>query len=126
MTTSALKWSLDFLNSWHQTERHFAERINQCFSTETGLPAFSYKGPNALKIGDTPGVWARNLLANRIYPGPVIFMELYIANSKTEYQRIQIGDYQGRKNFDGTQRLALVEEYAQCVLKGIMNSTGRK
>lgn len=114
------------LNSWHQTERHFAERINQCFSTETGLPAFSYKGPNALKIGDIPGVWARNLLANRIYPGPVIFMEPYIANSKTEYQRIQMGDYQGRKNFGGTQRLALVEEYAQCVLKGIMNSTGRK
>ena len=43
------------LNSWHQTERHFAERINQCFSTETGLPAFSYKGPNALKIGDILG-----------------------------------------------------------------------
>ena len=59
---------------------------------------FSYKGPNAQKIGAVPGVWARNLLANRIYGRSVVFLEPYIANSLATYPRAQnwISEKKGR------------------------------
>lgn len=113
------------LSAWQKTEQIFAEKVSVSFGRKTGLPAFAYKGPNALKVGNTPGVWARNLLANRIYQCPVIFMEPYIANSKTEYERIQLGPYEGTKNFGLHPRLSLVEEYAQCLLEGILAATGK-
>ena len=113
------------LSAWQKTEQIFAEKVSITFGRKTGLPAFAYKGPNALKVGNTPGVWARNLLANRIYQCPVVFMEPYIANSKTEYERIQLGPYEGTKNFGLLPRLSLVEEYAQCLLEGILAATGK-
>ena len=61
------------MNGWHEKERLLAEEISHSFSKRTGLPAFVYKGPNAVKVGKVPGVWGRNLLANRIYSCPVVF-----------------------------------------------------
>ena len=107
------------LSSWHEIERRLAEHLCHAFAEKTNLPAFAYKGPNALKIGQVPGVWARNLLANRIYNGPVLYLEPYIANSKTEYQRIQMGNFLGTQEYNGQQKLSLVEEYAQSVLLGL-------
>ena len=76
------------LNGWNERERDYAESLSVSLARGTGLPAFAYKGPNALKIGSVPGVWARNLLANRLYRSPVVFLEPYIANSKQAYRRI--------------------------------------
>jgi hypothetical protein len=80
------------LNRWHIQERLLAESLSLAFAAVTGLPEFSYKGPNALKVGDVPGVWARNLLANRIYRSPVIFLEPYVANSRSAHELIQKGE----------------------------------
>ena len=88
----------------------------------TKLPAFSYKGPNALKVGEVKGVWARNLLANRIYRCPVVFLEPYIANSKEVHERIQLGNYNGEKQVRGELKLSLVEEYAESLFQGISDS----
>ena len=77
------------LNGWGKFEQKSAESMALAFSEVTKLPAFVYKGPNALKIGKVDGVWARNLLANRIYPGPVIFLEPYVANSVEVYHRLR-------------------------------------
>ena len=75
--------------------------MSRSFSRLTKLPAFNYKGPNALKVGEVKGVWARNLLANRIYRCPVVFLEPYIANSKDAYERIQLGNYKGENESQG-------------------------
>jgi hypothetical protein len=110
------------VNGWARTEKRVAECISRTFSGLTQLPAFRYKGPNALKIGSVPGVWARNLLANRSYYCPVVFLEPYVANSRDAFQRIILGDYPGKKSIDGMQRLSLIEEYAECVSEGIRKS----
>ena len=110
------------LQGWHVTDLKVADNISRSFSSATNMPAFSYKGPNALKVGDVDGVWARNLLANRIYQCPVVFLEPYVANSKETYERIQLGNYKGRKMIDGVLKLNLVEEYADIVFQGLLAS----
>ena len=110
-------WRL--VNRWEATERLIAESMSRAFAQKTGLPAFAYKGPNALKIGKVEGVWARNLLANRIYEAPVVFLEPYIANSEAVYQRIQMGDYAGHKEINGQKKQSLVREYVDAVLLGL-------
>lgn len=113
---------LRLLSGWHRPEQKLADGLSVAFAEATGLPAFSYKGPNALKIGKAEGVWARNLLANRLYRCPVVFLEPYRANSKGAYERIMAGSYAGTREINGIRRLALVEEYAQAVAKGLMNA----
>ena len=105
-------WRL--LNRWSVTELHLAESLSLSFSEITSMPAFSYKGPNALKVGQVPGVWARNLLANRIYQCPVVFLEPYVANSKAVYPRIQ-------EWMSGKAEGSLVDEYADSVMLGLKN-----
>jgi N-acetylmuramoyl-L-alanine amidase len=105
-------WRL--VNRWSETEHILAEYLSHSFSQRTGLPTFSYKGPNALKIGDVPGVWARNLLANRRYFCPVIFLEPYVANSQKTYPRIQ----KWLKD-DQQQDDCLITEYADAVMLGL-------
>jgi len=105
-------WRL--LNRWSVTEQHLAECMSRAFSKATGLPTFSYKGPNALKIGDVPGVWARNLLANRSYFCPVVFLEPYVANSQSSYPRIQ----KWLENGAGEDS-SIITEYADAVMLGL-------
>ena len=105
---------LRLLKGWHQQEQKLAEAMAGALEQFTGLPAFSYKGPNALKIGQVPGVWSRNLLANRKYHAPVVFLEPYVANSKIAYARLQ-------KYLDKESRQAdcLIEEYTNAVVAGV-------
>ena len=117
-------WRL--VNRWEDTERLIAECMSRAFAQKTGLPAFAYKGPNALKIGEVEGVWARNLLANRVYEAPVVFLEPYIANSEAVYQRIQMGNYEGYKHINGQKRQSLVREYVDAVLLGLERAGTQK
>jgi N-acetylmuramoyl-L-alanine amidase len=105
-------WRL--LNRWSVTEQHLAESLSLSFSEITSMPAFSYKGHNALKVGEVPGVWARNLLANRLYRCPVVFLEPYVANSQAVYPRIQEWS-------SGQPEGSLVDEYADAVVLGLKN-----
>ena len=107
-------WRL--LNRWSVMEQGLAEALSLSFSHITCMPTFSYRGPNAQKVGEVPGVWARNLLANRSYRCPVVFLEPYVANSTATYPRIQkwmLGE-------DDTEN-CLVEEYSEAVLLGLKN-----
>lgn len=104
------------LNRWSLPEQKLAESMSRAFSKLTGLAVFSYKGPHAIKIGEVPGVWARNLLANRKYRCPVIFLEPYVANSKATYPRLQKWIAGNRGGVD-----CLVKEYADAVLLGLKN-----
>jgi N-acetylmuramoyl-L-alanine amidase len=116
-------WRL--VNRWAGKERLIAEHMSQAFAQETGLPAFAYKGPNALKIGEVEGVWARNLLANRIYEAPVVFLEPYIANSEEVYERIQMVDSVDEEINKNQKGRSIVKEYVDAVLLGL-EKTGRQ
>jgi N-acetylmuramoyl-L-alanine amidase len=107
-----LIWRL--VNRWSEPEQRLAECLSRAFSKATGLPTFSYKGPNALKIGDVPGVWARNLLANRRYYCPVVFLEPYVANSQSSYPRIQKWLEKGEG-----EDSSIITEYADAVMLGL-------
>ena len=78
-------------------------------------------GKNASKQGETPAVWARNLLANRLYDGPVVFLEAYCTNSEAAYERLQIDDYQGVRDIGGEMRMSLTSEYAEGILEGLID-----
>jgi N-acetylmuramoyl-L-alanine amidase len=117
-------WRL--VNSWAGKERLIAEHMSQAFAQETGLPAFAYKGPNALKIGEVEGVWARNLLANRIYEAPVVFLEPYIANSEEVYQRIQMVDSDDEDINKNQKGRSIVKEYVDAVLLGLEKAGRQK
>jgi N-acetylmuramoyl-L-alanine amidase len=117
-------WRL--VNRWADKERLIAEHMSQAFAQETGLPAFTYKGPNALKIGAVEGVWARNLLANRIYEAPVVFLEPYIANSEEVYQRIQMVEPDEAGTHDIQRGKTIVKEYVDAVLLGLEQANNRK
>jgi len=105
-------WRL--VNRWSVTEQHLAESLSLSFSEITSMPNFAYKGPNALKVGKVPGVWARNLLANRLYRCPVVFLEPYVANSKSSYPRIQ----KWLENGSGEDP-SVITEYADAVMLGL-------
>jgi len=115
-----LQMMVKLLNHSHREERSLAESLATSFARATGLPAFSYDGPNAVKVGEVPGVWARNLIANRLYECPVVFLEPYVANSKEVFARILAGDYEGTKKVAGKSRVSLVEEYVDATVAGLV------
>jgi hypothetical protein len=49
-------------------------------------------------------------------------LEPYIANSQDAYERIQLGNYEGKMQVKGEPKLSLVEEYAESVFRGICDS----
>ncbi|MDX2111137.1 MAG: hypothetical protein SFY80_12950 [Verrucomicrobiota bacterium] len=98
-----------------------AETVSTVFARDTGLPPLGYTTPNAVKVGPSSYVWARNLLANRVYPCPVLFLEPYVANSTAVYPRIQEGDYDGlRVVSDIGEVRSIFREYADAVVAGLV------
>ncbi len=93
--------------------------VAAALASATGLPAYRYTGPNALHVGDSPFVWARNLLANRLYGCPVVYCEPYVMNSPEVFVRVQAGDYEGTRDFGGVPRKSIVREYADAVADGL-------
>ncbi|RYD62368.1 MAG: hypothetical protein EOP84_34650 [Verrucomicrobiaceae bacterium] len=64
-------------------------------------------------------LWARNLLANRVYRNPVVFLEPYVMNSRPVWKRVQLGDYEGTRIIAGEQRKSIYREYADGVVEGV-------
>jgi hypothetical protein len=85
----------------------------------TGLPAYRYTNSNAKSMGNSGYVWARNLLANRLYECPVIFIEAYVMNSEEFFARFQAGEYEGLRNFGGVLRQNIFQEYVEGVVEGL-------
>jgi hypothetical protein len=86
----------------------------------TALPPYGYSGSNAKNVGTSGYVWARNLLANRLYECPVVFIEPYVMNSQEFFARVQAGEYEGLRNFGGVMRQNIFEEYVQGVVEGLV------
>jgi hypothetical protein len=99
-----------------------AKAIATAMASATKLPPVEY-GPNsgAVRISDNPYVFARNLAANRLYNGPVVFLEPYYMNNRLVYERIQLGDYEGIRDVNGTPMRSIFREYADSVADGLRN-----
>ena len=102
-----------------------SESVAAALAAATELPPFEYKGSNACRAGETPYVWARNLLANRLYQCPVLFLEPYVMNSKEVWERVQAGPYPGLKKVAGKLRPDLFREYAEAVAAGLKSHAER-
>lgn len=105
----------------HSEEAALAAAVSERFVRETRLPPFLYEidSKRAVNIGNNPYVWARNLLANRLYQCPVVFLEPYVMNSTLDYPRIQAGDYEGLREIDGKSQPSIFREYADALARGL-------
>jgi N-acetylmuramoyl-L-alanine amidase len=105
----------------HQEEKSLGVYMARSLATATKLPAYEYHnaGHRARQIEDAPGLWLRNLLANRIYQCPVIFLEPYVMNNQEVHDRIQLGDYKGTKLIGGEERKSIFQEYADAVVSAL-------
>ena len=95
------------------------EFVVESLAEGSGLPPFTYFSSNARRIGESPYVYARNLLANRLYRAPVVFLEPYVMNSETVWKRVQMGDYSGQREVAQVRQPSLVREYADAVAEGL-------
>ena len=107
------------LSRCYESELPVAEHVADSLAKATGLPPYQYTTGNATRVGDNPYVWARNLLANRLYECPVIYIEPYVMNSPEVWDRVQAGDYEGRKMIHGKARESIYREYAAVVAEGV-------
>lgn len=105
----------------HQEEARIAQSFAEAFVAKTGLPPYLYEinSTRALNVGANPYLWARNLLANRLYDRPVVFLEPYVMNSKPDYDRIQAGDYEGVRPVGGKELPSIFREYADALTEGV-------
>ncbi len=100
-------------------EAAVAEAVAPVLAAATGLPPYQYTGPNAVRIDGSPYIWARNLLANRLYECPVVYIEPYVMNSPEVFARVQAGDYEGTREFGREQKRSIFREYADAVADGL-------
>jgi hypothetical protein len=104
----------------HPVERTVAEAIATAMASATKLPPVEYgPGSGSIRVGDSPYVFARNLAANRLVNGPVVFLEPYYMNNRIVYERIQLGDYEGTRDVNGTPMKSIFREYADSVADGL-------
>jgi len=101
-------------------ELPLARKMTAVFLEQTKLPIYEYRPnhPYATKLGEA--IWARNLLANRLYQCPVIFLEPYTMNSTEFIARYRAGDYPGLRLVDGEMRRSVYREYAKAVADGLV------
>ena len=109
------------LSRAYDEELPLADTIALAMARETGLPPYAYPTTNSTtKVGTSGYVYARNLLATRLYRCPVVYCEPYVMNSKDVFARIQAGDYEGTRNINGVERKSIFREYADSVAEGLV------
>ena len=109
------------LSRVYDEELPLADAIAAAMAKETQLPPYQYPTTqNATKVGTTGYVYARNLLATRLYRCPVVYCEPYVMNSHDAFARIQAGDYDGMRNVNGMERKSIFREYADSVVDGLV------
>jgi N-acetylmuramoyl-L-alanine amidase len=110
------------LSRVYDEELPLADTIALAMAGATGLPPYQYPTTNiTTKVGTSGYVYARNLLATRLYRCPVVYCEPYVMNSRDVFARIQAGDYEGTRNVNGIERKSIFREYADSVAEGLVN-----
>lgn len=117
-----LELLLRLLKGYHLEEERLGRAMVDSIVERTSLPAYQYENGNASALDEGRYLWARNLLANRVFDCPVIFLEPWQANSRAVYQWAAAGDYEGERYFDGELRPSLPAVYCDFVLAALSKS----
>ncbi len=107
------------LNGSFEEEAAASAMVAESLARETQLAPYTYTTGNAVRVKDNAYLWARNLLANRVYRNPVVFLEPYVMNSRPVWERVQAGDYDGLRMVAGESRKSIYREYADGVVEGV-------
>lgn len=113
------------LNGSHDEEVAASKALAKTTLAATGLPPYIYQG-GQVRIPGSDYIWARNLLANRLFECPVVYAEPYVMNSREVFQRIQAGDYEGKKKIAGAVRKSIYREYADAIVEGLVKHYGQR
>ncbi len=109
------------LSRAYDEELPLADTIAAAMARETKLPPYEYPTTNSTtRVGSSGYVYARNLLATRLYRCPVVYCEPYVMNSRDAFARIQAGDYEGVRNVNGIERKSIFREYGDSVVDGLV------
>jgi len=110
------------LSRAYDEELPLADTIAATMARQTGLPPYEYPTTKSTtKVGTSGYVYARNLLATRLYRCPVVYCEPYVMNSNDVFARIQAGDYDGMRPINGVERKSIFREYADSVADGLVD-----
>ncbi len=101
-------------------ELEMAETIAGTMAKATGLPPYKYKTENVTPVGASGYVFARNLMATRLYRCPTIYLEPYVMNSRPVFVRVKAGDYEGTRKVAGKKQPSIYREYADSVVEGVL------
>jgi len=108
------------LSRVYDEELPLADTVALEMARATGLPPYQYSTTKTTtKVGMSGYVYARNLLATRLYRCPVIYCEPYVMNNNEVFARIEAGDYEGMRNVNGVERKSIFREYADSVAEGL-------
>ncbi len=118
------------LSRVYDEELPIADAVATSMAKATGLPPYQYPTTQTTtKVGSSGYVYARNLLATRLYRCPVVYCEPYVMNSNDAFARIEAGDYEGTREINGVKRKSIFREYADGVAEGLAdyysNARGR-
>jgi hypothetical protein len=117
---------MKLLGGTHAEELGASDAVARSLAEATGLEPFTYHNAKAIPASSSnPYLWIRNLLANRLFECPVVYCEPYVMNSRPVFTRIQLGDYQGRRNIGGRELPSIYREYADAVARGLAEYYGR-
>jgi N-acetylmuramoyl-L-alanine amidase len=109
------------LQGIHREEAKLSASVAAAFVEKNPIPPYVYNplAKNHRNVDANPYLWARNLLANRLYQCPVIYFEPYVMNSLEDHARIQAGDYDGLREVAGRLRPSIFREYADAATLGM-------
>ena len=108
------------LSRVYDEEIKVADSAAVAMAKKTGLPPYQYTTDNVTKVGTSGYVYARNLVATRLYRCPVVYFEPYVMNSNDVFARIQAGDYEGTRVINGVERPSIYREYVDGVVEGLI------
>lgn len=108
------------LSRAHAEELGLAEAFALTMAKATHLPPYHYKTENVTPIGTSGYVYARNLMATRLYRCPTVYLEPYVMNSEEVFTRVQAGDYKGLRRVAGKKQASIFREYVDAVVDGIV------
>jgi hypothetical protein len=105
----------------HTQELAMSGPVADAMIQATGLPPYIYTTNNARRVSGNAAVFARNLLANRLYECPVLYYEPYVMNHGQTYQRLLLGHYIGRTLLENQLISSPIEDYTRGVVRGLVN-----
>lgn len=108
------------LSCTHPEELGIADKVAASMAKAMQLPPYQYTTDNVTSVGTSGYVYARNLVATRLYQCPVVYFEPYVMNNSEVFERIQAGDYEGTRPINGIERQSIYREYVDSVANGLL------